>query len=106
MQEMRESARIVKQAIDQLPDGDTKAKVSPVFKAKEGEIYSRIENSRGEMGVYIRADGKAKKPQRIKLRGGSYNQLQVMPELVVGHKIADVVAIMASLDIIMPEVDR
>jgi len=106
MQEMRESAKIVRQALEQMPEGDIATKISPVFKAKEGEIYSRIENSRGEMGVYIKADGKEKKPYRVKMRGGSFNQLQVMPHLVVGHKIADVVAIMASLDIIMPEVDR
>lgn len=106
MEELRESAKIVRQAIEQLPEGDIQARVSPAFKAKEGELYSRIENSRGEMGVYIQATGKEKKPLRVKMRGGSFNQLQVMPEIVAGHKIADVVAIMASLDIIMPEVDR
>jgi len=106
IQEMRESAKIVRQAIEQIPDGEIQAKVSINFKPPAGEVYSRIENSRGEMGAYIQSPGGVKKPLRIKLRGGSYNQLQVMPELVVGHKIADVVAIMASLDIIMPEVDR
>ncbi len=104
--EMRESARIVRQAIEQIPEGEIAAKVSMNYKPPEGEVYSRIENSRGEMGVYIQSPGKEKKPLRVKLRGGSYNQLQVMPELVKGHKIADVVAIMASLDIILPEVDR
>ncbi len=106
MQEMRESAKIVRQALEQMPEGDITARISAAFKAKAGEVYSRIENSRGEMGVYIQADGKSKKPMRVRMRGGSYNQLQVMPEIVKGHKIADVVAIMASLDIIMPEVDR
>ena len=76
------------------------------FKPAKGEVYSRIENSRGEMGVYVQSTGDTKKPLRVKMRGGSYNQLQVMPELVKGVKIADVVAIMASLDIILPEVDR
>jgi NADH-quinone oxidoreductase subunit D len=107
IQEMRESAKIVRQALEQMPEGEFKTRVSlQAFKPKEGEVYSRIENSRGEMGVYILADGKSKKPIRVKMRGGSYNQLQVMPHLVEGHKIADVVAVMASLDIIMPEVDR
>ena len=105
IQEMRESAKIVRQAIEQIPEGEVRAKVTMNFKPKPGEVYSRIENSRGEMGAYIQSVGE-KKPLRVKLRGGSYNQLQVMPELVKGHKIADVVAIMASLDIIMPEVDR
>jgi NADH-quinone oxidoreductase subunit D len=106
IKEMRESAKIVRQAVEQIPEGDITAKVTMNFKPPEGEVYSRIENSRGEMGVYLRAVGKEKKPLRVKMRGGSFNQLQVMPELVVGHKIADVVAIMASLDIILPEVDR
>lgn len=106
IKEMRESAKIVRQAIEQIPEGAITAKVKMGFKPPKGELYSRIENSRGEMGVYIQSPGDAKKPLRVKLRGGSYNQLQVMPELVKGHKIADVVAIMASLDIIMPEVDR
>jgi NADH-quinone oxidoreductase subunit D len=106
IQEMRESAKIVSQAIQQIPEGEISAKISVNFKPPAGEVYSRIENSRGEMGVYLRSEGNSKKPLRVKLRGGSYNQLQVMPELVKGFKIADVVAIMASLDIIMPEVDR
>jgi NADH-quinone oxidoreductase subunit D len=106
MAEMRESAKIVRQAIEQIPEGEIMApKVKMTFKAPAGEVYSRIENSRGEMGVYIQSTGD-KKPLRVKLRGGSYNQLQVLPELVKGHKIADVVAIMASLDVIMPDVDR
>lgn len=104
MQEMRESAKIVRQAIDHIPDGDIIAKVPMNFKP-EGEIYSRIENSRGEMGVHLIGKGD-KKPLRVKMRGGSYNQLQVIPEIAKGLKIADLVAIMASMDVIMPEVDR
>jgi NADH-quinone oxidoreductase subunit D len=106
LEEMRQSNRIVKQAIEQLPDGEIKAKVPANFKPPKGEVYSRIENSRGEMGVYIQSAGDSKKPLRVKLRGGSYNQLQVMPEIIKGGKISDLVAIMASMDVIMPEVDR
>ena len=107
IREMRESAKIVRQALDQLPEGEISAKFSPItFKAPAGELYSRIENSRGEMGVYLQSRDKEKKPLRVKLRGSSYNHLQVMPELVKGHMIADVVAVMASMDIIMPDVDR
>jgi NADH-quinone oxidoreductase subunit D len=104
MQEMRESAKIVRQAIEQIPEGEIKAKVSMNFKP-EGEVYSRIENSRGEIGIHL-IGKKEKKPLRVKMRGGSYNQLQVMPEIAKGLKIADLVAIMASMDVIMPEVDR
>ncbi|MFH2034943.1 MAG: NADH-quinone oxidoreductase subunit D [Candidatus Zixiibacteriota bacterium] len=102
--ELRQSARIVRQAIEQIPEGEIKAKVSANFKPK-GEVYSRIENSRGELGVYLVGNGD-KKPLRVKMRGGSYNHLQVMPEFCKGLKIADLVAVMASMDVIMPEVDR
>jgi NADH-quinone oxidoreductase subunit D len=106
LEEMRQSVRIVRQALDKLPEGEIKAKISPNFKPPKGELYSRIENSRGEMGIYIQSPGESKKPLRVKMRGGSYNQLQVIPEIAKGGKIADLVAIMASMDVIMPEVDR
>jgi len=103
--EMRQSARIVAQALDQLPDGEIRAKVPLKFKPNPGEVYSRIENSRGEMGVYLVSDG-GPKPFRMRARGGSYNHLQAVPHIVKGLKIADLVAIFASMDIIMPEIDR
>ena len=105
LEEIKQSLKIITQALDGLPAGDFKAKVPGVFKPAAGEVYSRIENSRGELGVYILSDGTTK-PVRVKTRGGSYNQLQVLPEIGKGLLIADIVAIMASLDIIMPEVDR
>jgi NADH-quinone oxidoreductase subunit D len=105
LQEIKQSLRIITQALDALPEGDIKAKVSPNFKPPVGETYARVENSRGELGVYIQSDG-SNKPLRLKARGGSFNHLQVLPELGKGLLIADIVAIMASLDIIMPEVDR
>nr|MBN2278631.1 NADH-quinone oxidoreductase subunit D [candidate division Zixibacteria bacterium] len=105
IKEMRESAKIVRQAIEQIPEGEIRAKVTMNFKPKPGEVYSRIENSRGEMGVHLVSAGD-KKPLRVRMRGGSYNHLQVIPEITRGHKIADLVAIMASMDVIMPEVDR
>ena len=107
LDEIKESLRIIEQALEGLPDGDVVAKkVKPLtFKPPAGETYCRIENSRGEMGVYIRSDGSTK-PLRVKTRGGSYNQLQVLPEIGTNCLIADLVAIFASMDIIMPEVDR
>jgi NADH-quinone oxidoreductase subunit D len=103
--EIRQSARIVRQALDQMPEGPVRAKVTMNFKAKPGEVYSRIENSRGEMGIHLVSDG-TKKPYRIRARGGSYNHLMAVPEITKGLKIADLVAIFASLDIILPEIDR
>lgn len=105
MAEIRQSARIVRQALEQMPEGDVRCKVSPKFKPNVGEVYSRVENSRGEMGFHIISDGTVK-PFRVRARGGSYNHLLVTPEIVKGLKIADLVAIFASLDIIMPEIDR
>ncbi|MEE9443877.1 MAG: NADH-quinone oxidoreductase subunit D [candidate division Zixibacteria bacterium] len=106
MGEIRQSARIIRQALDQLPEGPITAKAAIMtFKTKKGEVYSRIENSRGEMGIHLISDG-TKKPFRVRARGGSYNHLLATPEIVKGLKIADLVAIFASLDIIMPEIDR
>ncbi len=105
LEEIRQSIRIIGQALDGIPEGDFKAKVSLKFKPPAGEAYTRIENSRGEMGVYLISDG-TEKPVRVKTRGGSYNHLQLIPEIATDCLIADLVAIFASFDIIMPEVDR
>ena len=105
--EIKQSCNIIEQALDGLPEGPVQApKFKPMtFKPPAGEVYSRIENSRGEMGCYLVSDG-TNKPFRLKLRGGSYNQLQALPYFGTGGMIADLVAIFASLDIILPEVDR
>jgi len=104
--EIRESAKIVRQALDQMPQGPVQGKFSMMtFKPDKGEVYSRMENARGEMGIHLVSDG-TKKPYRLRARGGSYNHLLVTPEIVRGLKVADLVAIFASLDIIMPEIDR
>jgi NADH-quinone oxidoreductase subunit D len=103
--EMKESLKIIEQALDGLPEGDIKCKVSPKLKPPVGEVYSRIESARGEMGAYVRSDGTTK-PTRVKLRGSSYNHLALVPEICTDVLIADVVTIFATLDAIMPEVDR
>ncbi len=105
VKELRQSNEIVRQALDQLPQGEIKAKLKGVFKPPVGEAYARIENARGEMGCHIVSDG-SPKPYRVKLRGGSFNHTQMIPAIAPGMMIADLVATFASLDVILPEVDR
>jgi NADH-quinone oxidoreductase subunit D len=106
IQELRESCKIIEQALDGLPESDTiRAKVPIAFKPPAGEVFSRIEAPRGEMGYYIVSDG-TKKPYRVRIRTASYNNLQCLGPISLGLKIADLVAIFGSLDVILPEVDR
>ncbi len=102
---MREANRIVRQALEQIPEGDFRKKVPLLFKPPAGEVYTRVESTRGEMGFYIISDGTTK-PYRVKLRTASFSNLAVLPEITKGCLIADLVAIFASFDVIMPDVDR
>lgn len=105
MREMAESAKIIRQAVNSLPQGDVIAKVPKVIKPEPGEVYCRVEGSRGDLGLYLVSDGTAK-PYRFKVRGPSFVNLMVLPQLLKGWKIADVVAILGSVDIVLGEVDR
>jgi NADH-quinone oxidoreductase subunit D len=105
MNEMRESLKILTQSIDLLKEGEIMAKVPKIIKPAPGEVYAAVEGPRGEIGVYIVSDG-SEKPYRIKLRSPSFSNLSVLKEIVVGYKIADIVAIMGSLDLVIPEIDR
>jgi NADH-quinone oxidoreductase subunit D len=105
VQEMRQANRIVEQALESIPEGEIKTKTKPVFKPPSGEAYVRVESTRGEMGFYIVSKGDTI-PYRVKLRTASFSNLAALPEMVRGWKIADLVAIFASLDVIMPDVDR
>jgi NADH-quinone oxidoreductase subunit D len=109
MVEFRESIKIVRQVLDGLPEGPISSRpgVKSVgqVRAPKGEAYSRIEGARGEIGFYIVADG-GPKPYRMKVRGASFSNLAVLPHIIPGCKIADVVAIMGSVDPVFGEVDR
>ena len=105
IQEMRQANRIVEQALESIPEGEIKTKTPTVFRPPKGEVYARIESTRGEMGFYIVSDGSTI-PYRLKMRTASFSNLAVLPEMSRGWKIADIVAIFASLDVIMPDVDR
>lgn len=103
--ELKESISIVEQLIDQIPDGDCRASVKGVIKLPEGEHYMRVETARGELGVYIVSKGEAT-PYRIKYRTPNFGNLLAMKPLVQGAKIGDLVAIMSTLDLIIPDIDR
>jgi NADH-quinone oxidoreductase subunit D len=109
MQEFRESIKIVRQVLDGLPEGPISSRpgVKSVGQVRipKGEGYTRIEGARGEIGCYLVADG-GPKPYRMKWRGASFSNLAVLPYIIPGHKVADVVAIMGSVDPVFGEVDR
>ena len=109
MVEFRESLKIVRQALDTLPEGPVSSRpgLKSVAQTRipKGEAYARVEGARGEVGCYLIADGSAK-PYRMKWRGASFSNLAVLPHVIPGHKVADVVAIMGSVDPVFGEVDR
>lgn len=103
--EMRESVKILRQAVDQIPEGPVMAKVPRVFKPPVGEVYFRAENPRGENGYYLVSDGSAN-PYRAKIRAGSFVTMNIFEKVTRGLLIADIVAVIGSFDIILPEIDR
>lgn len=104
MEEMKQSASIVAQALEQMPEGTVMATVPKVLKPPAGEVYHSIENPRGELGYYIVSDGKVN-PYRLHVRRPSFINLQVLNETCQGLLIGDVVAVLATLDSLMGEVD-
>jgi NADH-quinone oxidoreductase subunit D len=103
--EMRESVKILRQAIAQIPDGPVQAKVPRVFKPPVGEVYFRAENPRGETGFYAISDGTVN-PYRLKIRAPSFVTMNIFEKVTQGLMIADIVAVIGSFDIILPEIDR
>jgi NADH-quinone oxidoreductase subunit D len=130
MRELYESYKIVRQALERLKPGPIKADAPKVvlpdrndmrthmdslihhflivaegFNIPEGEVYMPIEGSKGELGVYMKSDG-GPKPSRVHVRGPSFVNLQALPVMSEGEMVADVVAIIGSLDIVLGEIDR
>lgn len=108
-EEMRQSLRIVAQAIKKLPEGpyfNQKSKKSMMVRLRgQGEVYSRIESSKGEFGVYIVGDGNVK-PYRVRVRSPTFKNLSVVPVLAKDVMIADLIAITGSTDLVFGEIDR
>ncbi|HNC09133.1 MAG TPA: NADH-quinone oxidoreductase subunit D, partial [Anaerolineales bacterium] len=130
IQELRESLKIIEQAMNKLPMGpvrsDNRKFVPPPrseigvsmeslihhfklwtegFPAPKASIYSAVESPRGELAVYLEGDG-GPKPMRVHMRTPSFDNLAVLPEIVKGHLVADLVAILASIDIVLGDIDR
>ncbi|MFZ5887331.1 MAG: NADH dehydrogenase (quinone) subunit D [Chloroflexota bacterium] len=130
VQEFRESMKIIEQALNKLPMGPVRSAnykfVPPPrseigvsmealihhfklwtegFSAPKGSVYSAVESPRGELGVYLEGDG-GPKPHRVHWRTPSFSNLSVVPKIVKGHLVADLVAILASTDIVLGDIDR
>lgn len=109
MVEFRQSIRIIRQVLDRLPEGPISSrpgvKSLAQVKVPKGEAYARVEGPRGEVGCYLVADG-TNKPYRMKWRGASFSNLAILPHILPGSSVADVVAIMGSVDPVFGEVDR
>lgn len=130
MEEMRQSRRIIQQALDKMPEGPIKAEDNKVsypnrekietsmealihhfllasegVKAPPGEVYSPIEAPKGEFGVYVVGDGTGK-PKRLRLRSPSFVNLSALPEMSRGHMVADIVAIIGTIDLVLGDCDR
>ena len=105
IQEMRESMNIIDQLIDNIPEGQYAVKMKPIIKLPEGEYFQRVETARGELGVYIISDGN-KNPYRVKFRSPNFVNLSALNHMAKGFKIADLVAIGGSLDLVIPDIDR
>jgi NADH-quinone oxidoreductase subunit D len=105
MEEMRQSRRIVMQAVEKLPDGPIMGKVTKVIRPPAGEVYHAIEAPKGELGFFIVSDGTTT-PYRTRIRPPSFVNLQALPPMVRGSLVADVIAVIGTLDIVLGEIDR
>ena len=105
MVEMEESIKIIRQAMASLPDGDVHAAMPKKIRPAKGDVYSRYESARGDVGIYIQSNGK-NVPLRLKMRSPAFCNLSVLGEIGEGWMISDVITILGSLDIVLGEIDR
>ena len=104
-QEMDQSVRIVEQALKDIPPGPVLAPVTKKLRAPVGDIYSRVESPRGELGHHLVSDG-SERPYRYKVRAPTFVNLSALPVMLPGYLVADAVAVLGSVDIVLCEVDR
>jgi NADH-quinone oxidoreductase subunit D len=103
--EMLESSKIIRQALAKLPEGEIMAKVARKPKPEAGEAMGRVESARGEMCYYVVSDG-SENAYRVRVRTGSFMAMGIIEEMSQGLMIADLIALIASLDVVAPEIDR
>lgn len=105
MKEMRESVKILRQCFERIPAGEHQVKVPKKIRPPAGDVYVRTESTRGDLGVYLVSDG-SDKACRLKFRCGSFNAMSIVEKISRGMMVADLIAFIASLDIVAPEIDR
>ena len=105
MVEMEESIKIIRQAMASIPNGDVHAAMPKKIRPAKGDVYSRYESARGDVGIYIQSNGK-NVPLRLKMRSPAFSNLSVLGEIGEGWMISDVITILGSLDIVLGEIDR
>ena len=104
--EMWESMSVIDQLIDNIPEGEFQSpNVRAVIKLPKGEYFQSVETARGEFGVYVVSEG-AKSPYRLKFRSPGFSNLFVLNHIVQGYKIADLIAMMSTIDLVIPDIDR
>lgn len=106
IEEMRQSLRIIRQCVEQIPSGAARAQAPLIIRPPAGaEVYAHIEAPKGELGFYLVSDGSVA-PYRCKVRSPSFINLTVLRELMIGEKLADLVVTFGSIDVVLGEVDR
>ncbi len=105
MEEMRQSIHIIEQLLDNFPEGEIRTKIKGILKVPAGEYYQRVETARGELGVYMVSDGSAK-PYRLKYRTPCFSNLGAVNAIGKGLKLGDLMAAMATIDLVIPDMDR
>ncbi len=105
VKEIQESCKILRQCFEKIPAGEYQVKVPKKIRPPAGDVYIRTESTRGDLGVYLVSDG-SDKPYRVKFRTGSFTAMSLVEKISRGLMVADLIAFIASLDIVAPEIDR
>lgn len=106
MREMKESVKIIRQVLEGIEDGPVIGKVAKIIKMPKGEVYVRTECPRGELGIHLVSEENGKTPYRLKVKSPCFSHTSILPHMAPGQMVADFVASIGSIDIVLGEVDR